>query len=109
MRVPAPRRSASAAATARIPVRIFSVLIGGNTQARNFFRQMAEGTDGELFAAATANQVVQAVRVPVIGIGGIVRAMDALEFLIVGARAVQVGTAFGMDGQIVRPGFAIGL
>ena len=38
-------------------------------------------------------QVAQAVKIPVIGIGGIMNANDALEFLIVGARAVQVGTA----------------
>ncbi|MFZ0614289.1 MAG: dihydroorotate dehydrogenase [Desulfobacterales bacterium] len=38
-------------------------------------------------------QVCQAVRLPVIGIGGITTARDALEFLIVGASAVQVGTA----------------
>jgi len=33
----------------------------------------------------------------VIGIGGIMTAADALEFLIVGARAVQVGTANFID------------
>ncbi len=38
-------------------------------------------------------EVVQAVAVPVVGIGGISSAEDALEFLITGARAVQVGTA----------------
>ncbi len=38
-------------------------------------------------------QVVQVARVPVIGLGGIVSVEDALEFLIVGARAIQVGTA----------------
>ncbi|HIJ57190.1 MAG TPA: dihydroorotate dehydrogenase [Deltaproteobacteria bacterium] len=38
-------------------------------------------------------QVAQAVKVPVIGIGGIMNASDALEFLIAGASAVQVGTA----------------
>jgi dihydroorotate dehydrogenase (NAD+) catalytic subunit len=38
-------------------------------------------------------EVAQAVPVPVVGIGGILDAMDALEFLVVGARAVQVGTA----------------
>jgi dihydroorotate dehydrogenase (NAD+) catalytic subunit len=38
-------------------------------------------------------QVCQAVNVPVIGIGGITTAHDALEFLIAGAAAVQVGTA----------------
>ncbi|MEA3544300.1 MAG: dihydroorotate dehydrogenase [Thermodesulfobacteriota bacterium] len=48
-------------------------------------------------AVRLVHQVVQAVQVPVIGIGGISRAMDALEFLIVGARAVQVGTANFVD------------
>lgn len=38
-------------------------------------------------------QVVQKVSVPVIGIGGIMTAQDALEFLMVGAKAVQIGTA----------------
>jgi dihydroorotate dehydrogenase (NAD+) catalytic subunit len=38
-------------------------------------------------------QVVQAVSLPVVGIGGIVTASDALEFLVTGASAVQVGTA----------------
>ena len=38
-------------------------------------------------------QVAQAVEVPVIGIGGIMKAEDALEFFIAGASAVQVGTA----------------
>jgi dihydroorotate dehydrogenase (NAD+) catalytic subunit len=35
----------------------------------------------------------QAVRVPIIGMGGIATASDVLEFLIAGANAVQVGTA----------------
>jgi dihydroorotate dehydrogenase (NAD+) catalytic subunit len=38
-------------------------------------------------------QVAQVVKVPVIGIGGIMTAKDALEFLIAGAAAVQIGTA----------------
>jgi dihydroorotate dehydrogenase (NAD+) catalytic subunit len=38
-------------------------------------------------------QVAQAVKIPVIGIGGIMTAKDALEFLIAGAAAVQIGTA----------------
>lgn len=38
-------------------------------------------------------QAARAVRIPVIGIGGIVRAEDALEFLIAGAKAVEAGTA----------------
>ncbi len=38
-------------------------------------------------------QVVQTVNIPVVGIGGIMTAKDALEFLIAGAVAVQIGTA----------------
>jgi dihydroorotate dehydrogenase (NAD+) catalytic subunit len=38
-------------------------------------------------------RVVRAVKIPVMGVGGIMDARDALEFLIAGAGAVQVGTA----------------
>lgn len=38
-------------------------------------------------------QVARAVRLPLIGIGGIMTATDALEFILAGASAVQVGTA----------------
>ena len=38
-------------------------------------------------------QVSQAVKLPIIGIGGIMNAIDAIEFLLAGASAVQVGTA----------------
>lgn len=42
-------------------------------------------------------QVAQAVRIPVIGLGGIMNAADAIEFLLAGATAVQVGTANFID------------
>ena len=42
-------------------------------------------------------QVVKAVQIPVIGIGGIMGYRDALEFLIAGAGAVQVGTSNFVD------------
>ena len=38
-------------------------------------------------------QVAQKSKIPIIGIGGIMAAQDALEFLIAGATAIQVGTA----------------
>jgi len=38
-------------------------------------------------------QAAKAVRIPIVGIGGIASPEDALEFIIAGARAVQVGTA----------------
>lgn len=42
-------------------------------------------------------QVANAVKVPVIGIGGIMTGTDALEFMLAGASAVQVGTANFLD------------
>lgn len=42
-------------------------------------------------------QAAQVAKVPLIGMGGIVTARDALEFIIAGAKAVQVGTANFMD------------
>jgi dihydroorotate dehydrogenase (NAD+) catalytic subunit len=47
-------------------------------------------------------QVRQAVRIPIVGMGGILTARDALEFLLAGATAVQVGTA-----NFVKPGAAV--
>jgi dihydroorotate dehydrogenase (NAD+) catalytic subunit len=52
-------------------------------------------------AVRLTHQVVQAVKLPVIGIGGITCARDALEFLIVGAQAVQVGTANFIDPGVM--------
>jgi len=44
-------------------------------------------------ALAKVFEVAQAVKIPIIGIGGIRTAEDAIEFMLVGATAVQVGTA----------------
>ncbi|MCF8082862.1 MAG: dihydroorotate dehydrogenase [Deltaproteobacteria bacterium] len=43
------------------------------------------------------HQVVQSVRIPVIGVGGIITPEDALQFLMAGARAVEVGTGNFVD------------
>jgi len=44
-------------------------------------------------------QVAKAVHIPVIGMGGIMTTSDALEFLLAGASAVQIGTASFIDPQ----------
>lgn len=46
-------------------------------------------------------QVARAVKLPIIGIGGIMNAVDALEFILAGATAVQIGTA-----SFINPGAA---
>jgi dihydroorotate dehydrogenase (NAD+) catalytic subunit len=51
-------------------------------------------------AVRMAWQAARAVSIPVIGIGGIATAEDALEFLIAGCRAVQIGTANFVDPDV---------
>jgi len=67
---------------------------------RPFLARAVGGLSGPAIRPVALRMVweaVSAVKIPVIGIGGIVSAEDALEFLIVGARAVQVGTANFLD------------
>ena len=45
-------------------------------------------------------QAVRATEIPIVGIGGIISAEDALEFLIAGASAVQIGTANFINPQV---------
>ena len=45
-------------------------------------------------------QVAQAVKIPVIGLGGIMNAADAIEFMLVGASAIQIGTANFIDPTV---------
>jgi len=45
-------------------------------------------------------QVAKAVKIPVIGLGGIMSASDAIEFMLAGATAIQVGTANFIDPQV---------
>lgn len=66
----------------------------------NTFKPRLSNTTGGLsgpaikpVALACVHKIVRAVKIPVIGIGGIATGTDAAEFLIVGARCVQVGTA----------------
>ena len=54
-------------------------------------------------------QVAKAVRIPVVGLGGITTARDAIEFLMAGASAIEIGTANFLDPAVtikVRDGIA---
>ncbi len=53
-------------------------------------------------AVRMVNEVSRAVRIPIVGMGGIVRAEDAVEFMLAGATAVQVGTASYADPRAVE-------
>lgn len=45
-------------------------------------------------------QVAKAVKIPVIGLGGICNAADAIEFMMAGATAIQIGTANFLDPTV---------
>jgi len=45
-------------------------------------------------------QVAKAVKIPVVGLGGIMTAEDAIEFLMVGATAIEIGTANFLDPAV---------
>lgn len=47
-------------------------------------------------------QVAKAVNIPVVGLGGIASAEDAIEFLLAGAKAIQIGTANFIDPSITQ-------
>ena len=47
-------------------------------------------------------QTAKAVKIPVIGLGGICSATDAIEFLLAGASAIQIGTANFIDPSISK-------
>lgn len=45
-------------------------------------------------------QVAKAVNIPVVGLGGICNAHDAIEFMLAGATAIEIGTANFLDPQV---------
>lgn len=51
-------------------------------------------------AVRMVNQVSKAVKIPVVGLGGISSAEDAIEFLMAGATAIEIGTANFLDPAI---------
>ena len=51
-------------------------------------------------AVRMVNDVAKAVKIPIIGLGGISTAEDAIEFLMAGATAIQIGTANFIDPQV---------
>ncbi len=84
-------------------VSVINTLVGMAVDIRTRKPKLSTTTGGlsgpaiKPIALAKVYEVAQAVKIPVIGIGGIVTPEDAIEFLIVGASAIQVGTANFID------------
>jgi dihydroorotate dehydrogenase (NAD+) catalytic subunit len=66
------------------------------------FRQITGGLSGPAIkpiALRMVYEVYKAVKIPIIGMGGIMTVQDALEFIIAGARAIAIGTGNFVDPQ----------
>ena len=87
-------------------VSVMNTLIGMAVDVRTRKPSLSTVTGGlsgpaiKPIALAKVYEVAQAVKIPIFGIGGIRSAEDAIEFLLVGATAVQVGTANFVDPNI---------
>jgi dihydroorotate dehydrogenase (NAD+) catalytic subunit len=51
-------------------------------------------------ALRMVHQVAKAVKIPVVGLGGIMTAEDAIEFMMAGATAIEIGTANFIDPAV---------
>ena len=105
-------------------VSLINTLMGMAIDAERRRRVLSIGTGGlsgpavKPVALRMVYQVAQAVGIPVVGLGGIMTATDAVEFLLAGATAVEVGTANfidpavstkivrGIDEYLARHGFS---
>lgn len=87
-------------------VSLINTLMGMAIDAEKRKRVLSIGTGGlsgpcvKPVALRMVWQVARAVHIPVIGLGGISNAVDAVEFLLAGASAVEIGTANFVDPTI---------
>lgn len=87
-------------------VSLINTLMGMAIDAEKRKRVLSIGTGGlsgpcvKPVALRMVWQVARAVHIPVIGLGGICNAVDAVEFLLAGASAVEIGTANFVDPTI---------
>ncbi|HEX6487301.1 MAG TPA: dihydroorotate dehydrogenase [Candidatus Dormibacteraeota bacterium] len=85
-----------------------NTLVGMSIDLNTYRPRLSFGTGGlsgpaiRPIAVHLAHQSARAVRIPVIGVGGIVKAEDALEFMVAGCAAVQVGTATFSDPRAIE-------
>jgi len=81
---------------------IYGMAIDAETR-RPKLRNVTGGLSGPAIKPIALRMVFEAartVKIPVVGVGGITSAMDALEFIIAGAQAVEVGTANLIDPDV---------
>ena len=89
-------------------VSLINTLMGMAIDAERRRKLLSIGTGGlsgpavKPVALRMVYQVSHAVKIPVVGLGGIMNATDAIEFLLAGASAVEVGTANFIDPNVTE-------
>lgn len=87
-------------------VSLINTLMGMSIDIEKRCSRLSIGTGGlsgpavKPVAIRMVNQVAHAVKIPVIGLGGIMNAEDVIEFMMAGATAVEVGTANFIDPSV---------
>ena len=87
-------------------VSLINTLMGMSIDIEKRCPRLSIGTGGlsgpaiKPVAVRMVHQVAKAVKIPVIGLGGIMTAEDAIEFMMAGATAVEVGTANFIDPAV---------
>ena len=87
-------------------VSLINTLMGMSVDIERRCSRLSIGTGGlsgpcvKPVALRMVSQVAKAVKIPVIGLGGISNATDALEFMMLGASAIQIGTANFVDPTV---------
>lgn len=87
-------------------VSLINTLMGMAIDAERRKKMLSIGTGGlsgpavKPVALRMVYQVAHAVQIPVVGLGGIMTATDAIEFLLAGASAVEIGTANFIDPAV---------
>jgi len=87
-------------------VSLINTLMGMAVDIETRKKRLSIGTGGlsgpavKPVALRMVYQVAKAVKIPVIGLGGICSATDAIEFMMVGATAIEIGTANFLDPAV---------
>lgn len=87
-------------------VSLINTLMGMSVDIERRCSRLSIGTGGlsgpavKPVALRMVSQVAKAVNIPIVGLGGIMNATDAIEFLMLGATAIEIGTANFIDPTI---------
>ena len=87
-------------------VSLINTLMGMSIDIERRSSRLSIGTGGlsgpcvKPVALRMVNQVAKAVGIPVVGLGGIMNATDAIEFIMAGATAIEIGTANFIDPAV---------